>query len=54
MPQPPKLSAPAAVVVISPFGNHAIGALITGSDAQAVLSSEQALRVVRVTPPKEA
>lgn len=54
MPQPPKPPAPVAVVVISPFGPHAVGALITGPDAQAVLSSEQAFRVVRVAPPKEA
>lgn len=54
MPQPSKPPAPVAVVVISSFGPYAVGALITGPDAQAVLSSEQALRVVRVAPPKEA
>lgn len=54
MPQPSKPPAPVAVVVISPFGTHAVGALITGSDAETVLKSEQAIKVVRVAPPKEA
>lgn len=54
MPQAPKPPAPVAVVVISSFGPHAVGALITGPDAEAVLSSEQALKVVRVAPRKEA
>lgn len=54
MPQTPKPPAPVAVVVISPFGIYAVGALITGPDAQAVLNSEQAIKVVRAAPPKEA
>lgn len=54
MPQSSKPPAPVAVVVISPFDNHAVGTLIAGSDAETVLKSEQAFKVVRVAPPKEA
>lgn len=49
-PTPPKL----AVTVISAFGPHAVGAVLAGADAEVVLASEHALKVVRLALPKEA
>ncbi len=42
-----------AVAVVSAFGPHAVGAILTGPDADAVLASEHALQVVRLTLPRE-
>ncbi len=47
---PPKV----AVTVISAFGPHAVGTVLAGADADAVLASEHALKVVRLALPKEA
>ena len=58
MPPSPQPSVPmpskAAVAVVSAFGPHAVGAVLTGSEAEAVLASEHAFQVVRLTLPKEA
>lgn len=47
-PTPPKV----VVAVTSAFGPHAVGAVLTGPEAEAALASEHAAQVVRLTLPK--
>lgn len=58
MPSTPQPSTPmpskVAVTVISAFGTHPVGTVLTGAEAEAVLASEHAFQVVRLTLPKEA
>ena len=54
-PQPATPTSPkVAVTVISAFNSHAVGAVLAGAEAEAILASEHALKVVRLALPKEA